>query len=148
MQDGVTATQQDITWSKECTEHIDAICVLPDIYCTSTLLNETVNAETKLLPGIDGLFRTYNEKSEMALKAFNTAVVSTDVQPLKASRTPLTHDSRNSSIPHFFINPSVWTSMTVEIINQCDIVKKIIDQTDTLRNHMFQVDLSYKKWSP
>ena len=151
MQDGAAATQQDITWSKECTEHIDAIwpnCVLPDIYCTSTLLNDTGNAETKLLPGIDRLFRPYNEKSEMALKAFNTAVVSTDVQPLKASRTPLAHDSRNSSIPHFFINPSAWTSMPAEIINQRVIVKKIIEKTDALRNHMFQVDLPYKKMFP
>ena len=127
--------------------------VLPDVYCVSTLLTDTCNTESKLLSDIAGLFRPYNEKSEMSLQVFNAAVVSTDAHSvkddrLKTSWTPLTHDSRNSSIPHFFINPSVWTSMTVEIINQCDIVKKIIDQTDTLRNHMFQVDLSYKKCSP
>ena len=121
----------------------------------STLLTDTCNTESKLLSDITELFRPYNEKSEMSLQVFNAVVVSTNTHSetvkddrLKTSWTPLTDDSRNSSIPHFFINPSVWTSMTVEIINQCDIVKKIIDQTDTLRNHMFQVDLSYKKCSP
>ena len=156
MQDGVVVTQQGITWSKTCTENIDAIwpnCVLPDIYCAPTLLTDTCNAESKLLPGIAGLFGPYNDKSEMALQAFNAAVVSTRASSvkddgLKASRTPLTHDSRNSSIPHFFINPSGWTSMPAEIINQRVMVKKIIENAGALRNHKFQVDLSYKKMFP
>jgi hypothetical protein len=89
----------------------------------------------------------------MALKAFNTAALFTNVQSdkeetIKASRTPLTHDSRNSSIPHFFVNPSAWTSMPAEIINQRVMVKDIIKRADALRNHKFKVDLSYKQMFP
>jgi hypothetical protein len=89
----------------------------------------------------------------MALKAFNTAASFTNVQSdkeeaIKASRTRLTHDSRNSSIPHFFVNPSAWTSIPAEIINQRVIVKDIIKRADALRNHKFKVDLSYKQMFP
>jgi hypothetical protein len=149
MQVDVSSTKQDISVTEECIKHIDEVwsnCVL---YNPTAYASDTCNAHSKLLP----VFTQHNQKSEMALKAFNTVASSADVQcvqddGLKASRTSLTHDSRNSSIPHFFINPTAWTSVPAEIINQRVIVKNIVEKTDALRNHKFKVTLSYKQMFP
>ena len=149
MQADVSPTKQDISVTEEYTKHIDEVWSNCLLYHPTAYASDTCNAESKFLPVIT----QHNQKSEMALKAFNTVALSEDVQcaqddSLKASRTSLTHDSRNSSIPNFFINPSAWTSIPAEIINQRVIVKNVVEKADALRNHKFKVTLSYKQMFP
>lgn len=79
--------------------------------------------------------------TDMALQAFNSRPV--------ASRTRLVHDSQNhSEVPPFFFTPSWMTSVPSELIRQREIVDAIVLKAETMRQHKFKVDLSYKATFP